>query len=60
MTCGHCTGQVTDAVRALTQVKEVHIDLQAGGISAVTVTGAASPEAVRKAIMEAGYTVVPS
>ena len=57
MTCGHCGASVTEAVNALPQVDEVRIDLAAGGVSTVTVTGAASPETVRRAIEEAGYTV---
>lgn len=58
MTCGHCTDSVTKAVRALPQVDDVQIDLTAGGVSTVTVTGVVPPEMVRRAIEEAGYTVL--
>ena len=57
MTCGHCAASVTAAVRALPLVDDVHIELAAGGVSTVTVTGTASPPAVRHAIEDAGYTV---
>lgn len=60
MTCGHCARHVTEAVHAVPQVNDVHIDLQSGGVSTVTVTGAASPETVRQAIDDAGYAVLSS
>jgi len=49
---------VTQALQALPQVDDVQIDLAAGGVSTVTVTGAVPPEMVRRAIEEAGYTVL--
>lgn len=58
MTCGHCARHVTEAVHAVPQVNDVHIDLQSGGVSTVTVT--ASPETVRQAIDDAGYAVLSS
>lgn len=58
MTCGHCAGSLTKAVSALPQVDDVQIHLAAGGVSTVTVTGGAPSEAVRRAIEEAGYTVL--
>lgn len=60
MTCGHCAASVTAAVRALPLVDDVHIELAAGGVSTVTVTGTASPPVVRHAIEDAGYTVLVS
>lgn len=60
MTCGHCAASATAAVRALPLVDDVHIELAAGGVSTVTVTGTASPPAVRHAIEDAGYTVLVS
>nr|WP_254049577.1 heavy-metal-associated domain-containing protein [Corynebacterium glutamicum] len=53
MTCGHCAGNVTEAVSALPQV-----DLIAGGVSIVTVTGSVPLETVHRAIEETGYTVL--
>ena len=58
MTCGHCAAGVADAVRALPRVDDVQIDLAAGGVSTITVTGAAPQESVHRAIEEAGYTVL--
>ncbi|MGW9549634.1 heavy-metal-associated domain-containing protein [Citricoccus zhacaiensis] len=56
MTCGHCAGNVMDAITALPGVEDVRVDLVAGGTSTVTVTGPTEAEAVRSAIIEAGYT----
>lgn len=53
MTCGHCADNVTEAVSALPQV-----DLIAGGVSIVTVTGSVPLETVHRAIEETGYTVL--
>ena len=58
LTCGHCAKSVTQALQALPQVDDVQIDLAAGGVSTVTVTGVVPPEMVRRAIEEAGYTVL--
>lgn len=58
MTCGHCATSITDALQNLDQVDAVHIDLVTGGISTVSVTGAASPDAVRRVIEQAGYRVL--
>ena len=58
LTCGHCVKSVTQALQALPQVDDVQIDLASGGVSTVTVTGVVPPEMVRRAVEEAGYTVV--
>ncbi len=62
MTCGHCTGRVTDALTALEGVQDVEIDLVAGDTSTVTVISQRpmSTEAVRSAIEEVGYTLATS
>ncbi|AGF73877.1 hypothetical protein A605_14537 (plasmid) [Corynebacterium halotolerans YIM 70093 = DSM 44683] len=60
LTCGHCTGSVTAAVSALPQVTDVHVELVAGGVSTLTVTGAVPPETVRQAVGDAGYTIIDS
>lgn len=39
MTCGHCSSAVTAELAALPGVKEVRVDLVAGGTSSVRVTG---------------------
>ena len=56
MTCGHCAHAVTTELSALDGVGDVHVDLDAGGTSTVTVTSAAplSRDAVAAALDEAG------
>ena len=58
MTCGHCVRSVTEEITALEEVRDVRIDLVAGGLSTVTVSGMATPEAVQAAVEAAGYAVV--
>lgn len=56
LTCGHCVGAVTSELNELPGVKDVNIDLVAGGTSTVTV-GSDSPvdeAAVAAALDEAG------
>lgn len=60
MTCGHCAGRVSDALRTLEAVQDVQINLVPDGDSAVVVTGPADPQAVRTAIEKAGYTLADS
>ena len=57
MTCGHCTAAVTEELTKLPGVRQVSIDLNAGGTSAVHVTSESVLEetAVREAVDEAGY-----
>jgi len=38
MTCGHCAGAVTSELEAVDGVRNVEVDLVAGGTSKVTVT----------------------
>ena len=61
MTCSHCVAAVTEEVSRLAGVSAVDVDLNAGGDSRVTVTSAAPVpvEAIREAVDEAGYTLVP-
>ncbi|MGW9113798.1 heavy-metal-associated domain-containing protein [Microbacterium sp. NPDC055683] len=60
MTCGHCVSAVTEELSALPGVAGVHVELNAGGTSRVTVRAAAplDPAAVDAAVAEAGYAVV--
>ena len=62
MTCGHCTAAVTEELAKLPGVREVSIDLNAGGTSAVHVTSesALDEAAVREAVDEAGYELAAS
>lgn len=61
MTCGHCVSAVTDELAAIDGVREVDVDLVAGGDSPVTITsdGPLDALAVEAAVDEAGYTVAP-
>ena len=38
MTCGHCVSAVSEELEALAGVEEIDIDLNAGGVSTVTIT----------------------
>ena len=62
MTCSHCVASVTEELSALDGVQSVGVELNAGGVSTVTVssTRALDPEHVRAAIGEAGYSLVDS
>ncbi|WP_420996958.1 heavy-metal-associated domain-containing protein [Cupriavidus sp. 30B13] len=54
MSCGHCVGAITRAVQAVDPAAKVSADIPA---QAVTVEAAASKEALRAAIEDAGYPV---
>jgi copper chaperone len=60
MTCGHCMSSVSEEIESLAGVEEVDIDLNAGGISPVTITSSQelSPAEIGEAVAEAGYLVV--
>ena len=49
MTCGHCVSAVSEELEALDGVEAVNVDLNAGGISTVTITssGELSPAGPR-------------
>jgi copper chaperone len=54
MTCEHCVRSVTEEVSEVPGVTGVDVDLANGR---VTVSGAADADAVRAAVVEAGYEV---
>jgi copper chaperone len=56
MTCGHCVGAVTDELKSLPGVTDVHVELVAGGSSPVTVVSEAPLDDVQveAALDEAG------
>lgn len=60
MTCGHCVSAVSEELEALAGVEEVNVELNAGGISTVTITSSKdlSPSEIGEAVAEAGYLVV--
>ncbi len=57
MTCGHCVASVTEELEELAGVREVGVDLVAGGTSTATVTSdqPLTDDAVKAAVAEAGY-----
>ena len=59
MTCEHCVASVTEEVGELAGVRDVTVDLVAGGTSTVTVTSDAplDADALVDAVREAGYDV---
>jgi copper chaperone len=60
MTCGHCVWSVSEELEALEGVENVDVDLNAGGVSTVTITSTKelSPSEIGEAVAEAGYLVV--
>ena len=60
MTCGHCVSSVSEELESLAGVEAIAVDLNAGGISTVTITstGALSSSEIGEAVAEAGYLVV--
>jgi copper chaperone len=56
MTCEHCVASVTEEVSELTGVDAVDVDLASGRL---VVHGDVAEDAVRAAVSEAGYEVVP-
>jgi copper chaperone CopZ len=60
MTCGHCVSSVSEELESLEGVEAVDVDLNAGGISTVTITSekALSRSEIGEAVAEAGYLVV--
>ncbi|WP_018775347.1 MULTISPECIES: heavy-metal-associated domain-containing protein [unclassified Arthrobacter] len=62
MTCGHCVSSVSEELEALSGVEKVDVDLNAGGISTVTITSSEALQSseIGEAVAEAGYLVVAS
>ncbi|MBT2538237.1 heavy-metal-associated domain-containing protein [Arthrobacter sp. ISL-69] len=60
MTCGHCVSSVSEELEALEGVEAIDVDLNAGGISTVTIMSekALSRSEIGEAVAEAGYLVV--
>jgi copper ion binding protein len=57
MTCGHCQQAIETEVGALDGVASVSVDL---ATKLVTVDGTAADDAIRAAIVEAGYEADPA
>jgi copper chaperone CopZ len=54
MTCGHCVASVTEEVQEISGVTDVQVDLASGALS-ITSSQPVVDEAVRGAVVEAGY-----
>lgn len=57
MQCEHCRRSVEGALKAVPGVRKVAVDLAGGTAEVVYEPAAASPEALKKAVVDAGYTV---
>lgn len=57
MSCMHCVGAVTKALKAVDGVSDVAVDLDNKSATA-TITGTVTDEMLRAAVDEAGYEVV--
>jgi copper chaperone len=57
MTCGHCVNAVSSEISRIDSVTDVAVDLTSGTVT-VTSDTPVDPQAVRKAVDEAGYEVV--
>lgn len=53
MTCGHCAGVITKAIKSVDPAAEVKVDLPTRTVS---VESSATTAAIAKAVEEAGYT----
>lgn len=52
MSCGHCEKAVTNALKSVSGVQDVRVDLRGG---TATVQGEADPQALIAAVTEEGY-----
>jgi len=57
ISCGHCKSAIETEVRALDGIESVVVDIDT---KQVAVVGSASDDAVRAAIVEAGYEADPA
>ena len=55
MMCKHCQARVEKALKAVPGAEAVTVDLEA---KTAEVTGNAAPEALKKAVLDAGYQVL--
>ncbi len=55
MMCTHCRARVEKILKGIPGIETVEVSLEN---KCATVSGSAAPEACKKAITEAGYTVV--
>ncbi|MHB1954740.1 MAG: heavy-metal-associated domain-containing protein [Sulfobacillus sp.] len=58
MTCNHCVMTVTNALKAVPGVKAANVSLEKNDAKVTYDAAVASVEALKKAVVEAGYQVV--
>lgn len=58
MQCEHCRRSVEEALKAVPGVQKAVVDLAGGTAEVVYEPAATSPEVIRKAVADAGYTVI--
>ena len=57
MTCGHCVNHVTEALKGLSGVTDVDVQLEGGNVTIESATSL-DEAAIKDAVSEAGYSVV--
>lgn len=57
MSCGGCTSKVTNALQAIAGVGDVNVSLSAGEATVQYDEQLTSPEQLKAAVMDAGYSV---
>jgi copper chaperone len=60
MTCGGCAGKVMRALQAVNGVKEVEVSLREGKAAVQFEENLTSPEQLKGAVRQAGYSVEPA
>lgn len=55
MMCKHCQARVEKALKAVPGAETVTVDLEA---KTAEITGTAAPEALKQAVIDAGYQVI--
>ncbi|MCT2360926.1 cation transporter [Kocuria marina] len=60
MTCGHCVASVKEELAEVPGVTSVAVDLNAGGVSPVTIESSRelTSDEISAAVEEAGYVIV--
>lgn len=58
MTCMHCQKRVHDALKGLKGVKSVEVSLEEKSATVQYVPSKTGPEAMARAVTDAGYTVM--
>ena len=60
LTCASCVANVQRSISAVDGVESASVDLVPGGVSRLTITGAAERSAISGAIAAAGYSLTNS